>query len=728
MSETDFAGMIEDVARALFTDKPNKRLSTDKILVWGSQGSMKVDLEKGVWKDWDGGAGGGTIGLVEHHLGCERNEALKWLTEEGFLQPTQTRVEHPATQRNEQASPPAQPHEEPPSEEGKKTAVCGYKYRDADGNDLYQVVRYQWKLTDDTWRIDPKTGNPAKTFLQRRKDAQGNIVYNLDGIGHTIYRHPEVEIAIAEGQTVFLVEGEKDCETLVGWGLCASTNSGGAKNWSAKLAEYFKDADVVIIVDNDDSGREGGEQRARSLRGIAKSVRVLDLSQHIPDFPNKLDITDWKERFEGSLDQLKAILDQLPGWQPQPPISEFGAVRMADLSKNKIAYEWLVKGMIERRGVFFVAGEKQSGKSFFQIDLSMKIAMGADYCGQKVQQGLVIYAACEDPIGVEMRSEGYIRDKNIDRETLPFVLLKKKLSLMDDKAVDLFISECLAWEEYYGIKLELVTIDTFSVATEGLDEISSKEVGLVLGRVNLIAEKLRSSVCLVHHLNGEGLRVRGHSSLTANVSQVIELRVMTELRTSRYIPPVVKKDTDGRPVRRAFLEKNKNGPNQVGWKFVLRQIKLGQDQDGFEITTCVLDKPSSEVDDSQVKTGRLSNDQKLVFDALSKAIATEGTDIPATANVSAGVRLAVKQQVFAKFVSKVWPYKESEDDARKKELSRALSRNVTALVNSGFMGRDNDLDIVWLTGKNDKKREVVEPPKSDVPAAVLAETPGGVPF
>src|SRR5690606_7754556 len=149
-----------------------------------------------------------------------------------------------------------------------------------------------------------------------------------------------------------------------------------------------------------------------------------------------------------------------------------------------------------------------------------------------------------------------------------------------------FIAECLEWKEFYG-NLEMIVIDTFSVATEGLDEIHSGEVGKVLGRVNRIADKTGSTVCLVHHMNGEGSRVRGHSSLTANVSQVIEISTLRRPSPNRRMQGEEIRDADNRIIRKALLEKNKNGPNRIAWRFILRQIKLGHDDDGFEITTCV---------------------------------------------------------------------------------------------------------------------------------------------
>jgi hypothetical protein len=726
-SEADFASLMGPVARAFWGD-PTPSHSTKLSLRWGSNGSRSVDLQKGTWFDHESGLGGGVIDLVMQEAGADKPGALGWLEEGGFIE---KRAQRAAPAEESAPEYPEEPENWYDSGDSKKVEFESYTYVNRDGEALYQVVRFQWRKPDGTWLIDPKTGTPKKTFAQRRKDHRGEIVWNLDGIGHTIYRHNKIEQAIADGKPIFLPEGEKDVRTFEQWELVGTTNSGGAKNWSPKLAAYLKGADVIIPIDNDDVGRAMGEAKAKSLKGIARRIRILDFAQLIPNFPNKHDVTDWKDA-GGTKEQLLALVDRLPDWTPAPPPTGFGATQMHDLAGSKIVYDWLIKGLIERGGVFIVAGEKQAGKSFFIMDMGMKIARGIDYGGKpglpgrKVRQGLVIYMACEDAKGVKMRAEGYCRDQGLKEGDVPFLIMDHGFTLMSDAVVDKFIAECLDWQEFYKIKLELIVIDTFSVATEGLDEISSKETGQVLSRVHRIAEKTGSAVCLVHHLNGEGKRVRGHSSLTANVSQVIEIRQMTEFQTNRNKPVELVKDSDKRIVRQALLEKNKNGPNQLKWRFVLRKVDLGLDEDGFEISTCVLDTPSSDVSDEPSKS-KISGEQRMVLEALSTAQEVDGIDMPPGVRVGAQIKRAVNEKAFVAHVRKVWSFRAEEPEARNKELGDALKRIVTALVTAGYMGRDNDQGIVWHLWKDDRRREPapVERPR---PSPLMTAEDIKVPF
>lgn len=733
MSDIDFAALIEPVARQLWGEPP-KGYVTKLSIRWGNNGSKSINLQTGEWYDHEAAEGGGVLDLIMRETGADKAGAMQWLEDKGLIEPRAG--SEPRQEARQQAPAPEAPPDDdrPPAgsaDDGKKVMVEAYDYVDRDGERMYQVVRYQWKKADGSWVLG-KSGNPKKTFAQRRKDPSGEVVWNLDGIGHTIYRHNLIEAAIAEGKTILMPEGEKDVHTLEAWNAVATTNSGGAANWKPHLAEYFRGADVVILGDDDEPGRARVETIAMSLRGIARRIRV------VAEWGGPKDVTDWAN-MAGSAELLHSIIEHTPDWRPTPPAPKFGSRRGQDIAGSKIVYDWLVKGLIERGGVFIVAGEKQAGKSFFVLDLAMKIVLGLDYGrgekSRKVKQGAVVYMACEDRKGVDMRYEGYRRENGIEADRdVPFIIMGgaggDKFSLMSDESVDAFIAHCLEWKAFYG-SLEMVVIDTFSVATEGLDEIHSGEVGKVLGRVNRIADKTGSAVCLVHHMNGEGSRVRGHSSLTANVSQVIEIRNLTKPQMNRRQLPEIIRDADNRIIHQAILEKNKNGPNRIKWRFVLRQVKLGVDEDGFEITTCVLDAPSSEPDDGQIKTGRLSESQKLVYDALKEAIEDHGMDMPAGTRVGPQVRRAVLYTHWLDAVRKKWTFRNPEDkpEERSKELNAAMARIGTALLNGDYMGRDNDQKIVWSYNKDDRPKPASKPTERPAPtltpedAKALTEVP-----
>lgn len=56
--------------------------------------------------------------------------------------------------------------------------------------------------------------------------------------------------AIRESEPVFIVEGEKDVDTLKRQGYTAFTY-GGVNDWQSDFAELLRDANVIILADND---------------------------------------------------------------------------------------------------------------------------------------------------------------------------------------------------------------------------------------------------------------------------------------------------------------------------------------------------------------------------------------------------------------------------------------------------------------------------------------------
>ncbi len=174
--------------------------------------------------------------------------------------------------------------------------VAIYDYRDETGKLLFQVCR-----------------KANKQFQQRRPDGKGGWIYNLEGVRRVIYRLPEVLKAVQAGEIIFKSEGEKDVDNLVRLGLPATCNPGGAGKWKKEYAEYFQDARVVILPDNDEPGQKHAKQVALSLYGKARSIKILNL----PGLPEKGDVSDWLQA-GGTKEELLALVEAAPEWEPNP--------------------------------------------------------------------------------------------------------------------------------------------------------------------------------------------------------------------------------------------------------------------------------------------------------------------------------------------------------------------------------------------------------------------------
>jgi len=87
--------------------------------------------------------------------------------------------------------------------------------------------------------------------------------------------------------------------------LDATTAAGGAgAPWRPEYSETLRDADVVIIPDNDEPGRQHAAKIALALTGIAQRVRTVNL----PGLPERGDVSDWLMN-GGNAEQLYQLVE-----------------------------------------------------------------------------------------------------------------------------------------------------------------------------------------------------------------------------------------------------------------------------------------------------------------------------------------------------------------------------------------------------------------------------------
>lgn len=286
----------------------------------------------------------------------------------------------------------------------KPRVVARYDYTDASGNLLYQVER-----------TDPKG------FRQRRPDGKGGWAYNLDGVARTLYRLPK----LAGAAEVFVVEGERDVETLEGLGFTATTNSGGAGKWPQDHAAHLTGKRVVIIPDNDKPGQDHAELVARANHGTAASVKVLALPEGVKD------VSDFAATFSDPTEageRLAIMAEAAPVWQPTPeaeatteprkpivrPLSAFAvASDPTNDPANLLGRRFLCRG-----GALLLAGPTGIGKSSLLLQAAITFALGRPFFGI-VPAGklrtLLIQAENDDGDIAEMR-EGVFRGLGLTPE------------------------------------------------------------------------------------------------------------------------------------------------------------------------------------------------------------------------------------------------------------------------------------------------------------------------
>lgn len=122
----------------------------------------------------------------------------------------------------------------------------------------------------------------------------------------SLYRLPEFLANRKKSQYVYIVEGEKDVETLrkLGCGFGCCVTAGGASDWCQEFARYFKGLNVIIFRDNDNAGFRLSEQIKKDLKPFAYYVKVVS-----PSTLDHGDVTDYLTKEGGTAQSLKALCD-----------------------------------------------------------------------------------------------------------------------------------------------------------------------------------------------------------------------------------------------------------------------------------------------------------------------------------------------------------------------------------------------------------------------------------
>lgn len=723
-----FAHHARAVALEIFGE-PNKQLSSQKELRFGSHGSMSVDLEKGTFYDHQEGQGGGVLWAIERVTGRGGAGAVEWMRERGF----DVEDDRPPPPPRQASSGPRLdpagnwlPNRVP--DHGRLTKT--YDYVDAGGRLAYQVCRYDWTVDVS---VNPK--GHEKTFVQRVPNPKKSSGwdYSTKGITWLPYRLPELLEDIAQGFPVYVVEGEKKVDMLREQGVPATCNHGGAGKFPEELVAHFKGADVILLPDNDDAGRQHMDLVARRLEGTARRIRKLDL----PGLPPKGGVDDWLPA-GGSAEKLYDLVDDLAApFEASPYVSQFGAVEWMDFDAPGPGYDYLIKGVLTRGEQSMLLGESQSGKSFLAIDIAMAVARGVDWFGHKVRRGGVIYQAGESAVGVRRRRfPAYRKFYECARENLPVVLLERPVDFYtSDEQVDAFIEECRHWGRRFdgaGAPLELIVIDTFNKATPGANENDGKDMGLVLARCDRIRRETGAHVQLVHHLNAGGTKARGHTSLFANVENVITVQRLPDQH-----------DSHKRPIRMWRVAKQKDGEDGRETKFVLKGVEIGTDADGDRVFSCIVAEPDRGEGEQRTedKGLTLSGANSVLLRAVYTAIAQRGVLAPAECGLGFGA-LAIDRRQLWEFVRPAFDdgeppqvkdgeTEEEAKDRKQAAIRQAVKRARDHLFSKGIIGAKDEW--TWLTGKtvrgfeqapglSDEQREQKrrrrerDDPQGDVPA------------
>jgi len=155
-----------------------------------------------------------------------------------------------------------------------------WNYLDTDGSPVFDIMRFHCKWDDGE--------ETTKDFKVKYWDDNGKEIWKKP-LSIVPYNLPD----ILQNDIIYIVEGEKDADTLISHGLCGTTAPFGAGKWPDDkiFNEYFEGKEIIIFPDNDPPGEKHGDQVAETIQFYCKNTKIKIIN--LPGNIEKGDVTDW---------------------------------------------------------------------------------------------------------------------------------------------------------------------------------------------------------------------------------------------------------------------------------------------------------------------------------------------------------------------------------------------------------------------------------------------------
>lgn len=251
---------------------------------------------------------------------------------------------------------------------------------------------------------------------------------------------------------------------------------------------------------------------------------------------------------------------------PSPKGGKFRITEDDEFASQEVSVQWLIKGFLLKAELGMLFGESGAGKSFATLDMCAAICRGVDFWnGHRVKKGRVLYVVAEGVSGFRQRLRAYCHQHAIQKIGMD-VIYEVTPNLVEASQVTDLIKEICEREPY-----DLIVMDTFARVVAGADENSGQEMGNAILQCKRISQKAKAMVLLVHHSGKDASKgPRGWSGITAACDSEI----------------VVERNNDMRSIT---AKKVKEGVDGISYLFSLHTVVLGVDEDGDDITSCIVE-------------------------------------------------------------------------------------------------------------------------------------------
>ncbi len=260
--------------------------------------------------------------------------------------------------------------------------------------------------------------------------------------------------------------------------------------------------------------------------------------------------------------------------------------------------DYYLKGLLSPGEMSIFYGEPGCGKSFLALYIARAIAQANPIFGRRVKGTKVLFLALEGVSGFEKRLKAAIMVYD-GAEAFGYIAQPVNL-FQDPKTVDEIIAIC------QDIGVGLLIIDTLNRAIAGGNENAPEDMGKFIANVDAIRTATEAHIMIIHHSGKDSSKgMRGHSALLGAADVAVEVAKATEGKTRSATVRKAKDDADGDTL-----------------SFELEVVELGTDDDGDQITTCIVRETEAPAK-ATTKADVLKPEERLWLDTLKELFARD---------------------------------------------------------------------------------------------------------
>ena len=303
-------------------------------------------------------------------------------------------------------------------------------------------------------------------------------------------------------------------------------------------------------------------------------------------------------------------------------------ISATDMLARRVEINPLLGRAIERGCTGQLFGPSGHGKTFVVLDMALAVGTGGMWNGYQCELGIVLYSAGEGHAGLGRRIKAWsthnghpdLSNVNVSASVVPF----------DAEGIGAVIAEARKLEVRAG-PVALIVVDTLARHIVG-DENSTRDMGDFVRGVDGLRDAFPGSTAIIVHHTGNNaenaFRSRGSSALKAAMDFEIRCSdgqlTFTKAKDAEALPPV---------------------------DFKLMPVEVGRDEDGEQITSCVVTYGERSAKNRQEKGVKLSPGEKTLLNIITRPMTVDDARAEYVRNKTAfdeGVKLNTVRRAYSR--------------------------------------------------------------------------------